>query len=371
MKTCVIIGAGFAGAATAYHLARLGLERVVLLEQEPAAGQHASGRNAAMVRQVVEDEPIAALARQGAAFLRRLPEDWPLDTSFSGGGAFLLADGPMVSRIQQAMQRAAQSGIPAEWWSLDRIQRRIPVLAGAPVQGGVWCPTDGVIDIHNLLQGYLRAAVAQGAEVFYSHVVNRIVVRHGAVCAVQTEQEEFSADLVVNAAGAWASEIGRLANATPIPLTAFCRHLFVTEPLEWVDAAWPIVWDLTHAIYFRPESGGLLLSPCDEAARRAGNAATDPAVLEMLAEKVACSFPQLTSLPIRRSWAGLRTMTPDHRFVLGWDPRIRGFFWLAGLGGHGVTVSYAAGLLAAQLIRGEVSPLAASFSPNRFAAPSA
>jgi glycine/D-amino acid oxidase-like deaminating enzyme len=90
LRTCVIIGAGFAGAATAYHLTRLGGERVMVLEQEPMAGVHALGRNAAMVRQVVFDELTAAPAREGTAFLRQLRADWPVETGFSNCGSFLL-----------------------------------------------------------------------------------------------------------------------------------------------------------------------------------------------------------------------------------------------------------------------------------------
>ena len=115
MKTCVIIGAGFAGAATAYHLTRSGAERVVILEQEPMAGVHASGRNAAMVRQVVLDEPTAALAREGTAFLRQLPADWPVETGFSNCGSFLLGDDSMAPRLQQAAQQAQRSEVFAEW----------------------------------------------------------------------------------------------------------------------------------------------------------------------------------------------------------------------------------------------------------------
>lgn len=366
MGVCVIIGAGFAGAATAYHLTRLGRERVVILEQEATAGVHASGRNAAMVRQVVLDEPIAVLARRGAAFLRQLPPDWPVETSFSPCGSLLLADDFMVPRLQQAAQRALQSGVFAEWWTLDRIRQAIPLLAEAAAEGGLWCPTDGVIDIHNLLHGYLRGAIARGAEIRYSSQVRRIVVRNKSVCAVQTESEELPADVIVNAAGAWASEIGRLAQAASLPLTPFRRHLFVTTPLEWVSAAWPIVWDLSQEVYFRPESGGLLLSPCDETAHLPDSPGTDPAAMEMLADKVTHCFPQGTSLPIRKSWAGLRTMTPDRRFVIGWDPIVQGFFWVAGLGGHGVTASHSVGLLAARLICGERALVVHEFSPSRF-----
>jgi D-arginine dehydrogenase len=259
-----------------------------------------------------------------------------------------------------------ESGVPTEWRPIEHIRQDLPVLVDTPVPGGLWCRTDGVIDIHNLLQGYLNSAVAAGAEVRYASRVREIVVRDDEVCAVQTEDDELEADVLVNAAGAWAGGIARLAQAASIPLTPFRRHLFVTQELPWVKPSWPIVWDLTHDIYFRPESGGLLLSPCDETPHPPGSTATDPAALELLAEKVTRCFPQLSSLPIRRSWSGLRTMTPDHRFVIGWDCVRKGFFWVAGLGGHGVTVSASVGRLAAQLILGDAdAPPAFAVSPDR------
>ncbi len=367
---CVIVGAGFAGAATAYHLTQMGLEEVLILEQEAIAGMHASGRNAAMVRQVVADEPIAALAREGAAFLRRLPQDWPLETSFKQGGAFLLGEQRALAQLEQAVGRARQAGVPAEWWPLGRIKQRLPVLRGSPAAGGIWSPTDGVIDIHNLLHGYLRLAITRGAEVRYCSRVEQVIVRAGKVCAVQTEAEEIETELIVNAAGAWAGEFARLAGATPIALTAYRRHLFITAPCNWTGSDWPIVWDLSHEIYFRPEAGGLLLSPGDETAHPPTSPATDPAALEMLADKVAHCFPALSDLPIRNGWACLRTMAPDRRFVIGWDPKLAGFFWVAGLGGHGVTVSYSVGRLAANLIlRKTAFSTAVELAPERFHSP--
>ncbi len=216
-------------------------------------------------------------------------------------------------------------------------------------------------------KGYLRMASSGDAEVRFCGKVRQILVRQGRVCAVQTGSEEIVTDILVNAAGAWAAEIARLAGATDIPLTPYRRHLFVTQPLDWVQPDWPLVWDLTHELYFRPESGGLLLSPCDETAHPPAAPATDPAALELLAEKVTHCLLHLSDLPIRNCWAGLRTMAPDRRFVVGWDPGLKGFFWVAGLGGHGVTASYAVGLLAASLILQQPALSAGrEFSPARF-----
>ena len=362
----VVVGAGFAGAATAFHLTRMGMERVTILEQEDVAGMHASGRNAAMVRQVVPHESVAALARGGAAFLRRLPRDWPLETRFEQNGSFLLASAKDSARLKQDGARSRERGVPAEWWPIERIVEAVPILEGSPAEGGLWCPTDGVVDIHGLLHGYLKAAASAGARLRTSSPLRRVVVRQGKICAVQTESEEIAADVVVNAAGAWAQRIGQLAGASTVPLVPYRRHLFVTRPLDRVDPRWPIVWDLSQELYFRPESGGLLLCPCDEEAQEPGTAADDPAALQMLADKVTRHYPGLSDLPIRRSWAGLRTLAPDGRFVVGWDSSVEGFFWLAGLAGHGVTTSYSVGLLAASLVVQE-SPSAAPnpFGPGR------
>ena len=363
----VVVGAGFAGAATAFHLTRMGMEKVTILEQEAVPGMHASGRNAAMVRQVVPNESTAALARGGAAFLRHLPGDWPLETRFEQNGSFLLASAKDAARLKQDGDRSRQRGAPAEWWPIERIVEAVPILEGSPAEGGLWCPTDGVVDIHGLLHGYLKAAVSAGARLRTSSGLRRVVVRQGKICAIQTESDELSADVVVNAAGAWARQVGQLAGASPVPLVPYRRHLFVTKPLDWVEPQWPIVWDLSQDLYFRPESGGLLLCPCDEAAQEPGPAADDPAALQMLADKVTRHYPRLSDLPIRRSWAGLRTLAPDGRFVVGWDSSVEGFFWLAGLAGHGVAASYSVGLLAASLVLQE-SPGAApaAFSPGRF-----
>ena len=212
-KRCVVVGAGFAGAATAYHLTQMGMNNVIVLEQEAVPGMHASGRNAAMVRQVVSGEPASAMARGGAAFLRHLPDSWPIETSFQQTGSFLLADERGVKQLQNDALLAKRSGIEVEWLSLDQIIARVPVLEGSPTVGGVWCPSDGVIDIHALIHGYLRAAMALGAEVRFSEKIKNIITRGNRVVAVHTDAHEFETDMLVDAAGAWAGEIAKLAGA--------------------------------------------------------------------------------------------------------------------------------------------------------------
>ncbi len=362
----VIIGAGFAGAATAYHLARRGADGILVLEQEPTAGVHSSGRNAAMVRQIVSDEAVASLAREGAAFLLTLPDGWPTRVAFERTGSLLLASGERWPSLCSDAALAREAGVPVEVWSCAEARSRVPVLEGARCDGAIWCKSDGVVDIHALLEGYLRGAEGAGVQICYGCPVRGIGVEKGRVTSVVTEGGAIPTEVVVNAAGAWAEEVARMAGATAVPLCPCRRHLFTTGPLPWVDRGWPFVWDVENEIYFRPESGGLLLSPCDATEHPPGIPPTDPAVRELLAEKIGRHLPGLSNISIQAGWAGLRTLTPDGRFVIGWDPGIHGFFWVAGLGGHGVTTSGAVGALAARMILGETGERGNPFTPNCF-----
>jgi D-arginine dehydrogenase len=362
----VIIGAGFAGAATAYHLARGGARDILILEQEQTAGVHSSGRNAAMVRQVVSDPALAALTEAGAAFIRSPPADWPAPVGFEQNGSLLLASGEGWKKLVNDAEMARRMGMAAECWSRERATDFVPALKGADFEGAVWCSTDGVVDIHALLTGYLKSAQSLGVRVRYRSLVQAIESRAGRVTAVVTAEESIKTENVIDAAGPWAGAVAKFAGAVEAPLHPCRRHLFVTAPISWVDRKWPFVWDTTHEFYFRPEGGGLLLCPCDQEEMAPSDAQTDESVTELLYEKIRRHLPELAEVAIKRYWAGFRTLSADGRFVIGWDPKVKGFFWVAGLGGHGVTVSSAAGALAAKLIMEPDRKMGEEFSPARF-----
>jgi D-arginine dehydrogenase len=362
----IIVGAGFAGAATAYHLTHRGLADVILLEQETVAGVHSSGRNAAMIRQCVSDPSLAMLARAGAAFLHNLPSDWPLPVHFKENGSLLLGCGPGWRKLRQDAERGRSLGIDVTLWSAGQAKSRVRALEGAEFEGAVWCASDGVVDIHALLSGYLKAAAAKGAQIRYGAAVRAVRSLQPGGFEVMTDKERISAEVLVNASGAWANAIGAMAGAVELPLRPCRRHLFVSPPLDWVDRTWPFVWDISHDIYFRPEGNGLLLCACDQDELPACDPSVDIAAEELLADKINRFMPALANAPINRRWAGLRTLTPDGRFVIGWDPKVTGLFWVAGLGGHGVTTSSAVGALAADLISAGAGARSEAFSPARF-----
>jgi D-arginine dehydrogenase len=363
----VIIGAGFAGAATAYHLTQRGVGNILLLEQESIPGFHASGRNAAMMRQCVPDPDLAKLTRAGAAFLRNLPKDWPEPVQFKQNGSLLLGSGESWHKLQKDAEVGRSLGIDVEAWTPERAKQHVAVLEQAEFDGAAWCGSDGIIDIHALLSGYLKAATSKGAHIRYGSRVQAIHSISDRGVELTTGNETIRAKAVVNATGAWANVIAKMAGARELPLRPCRRHLFVSPPLDWVDPKWPFVWDVSHDIYFRPEGKGLLLCACDQQELSPGDPPVDETVKELLAEKIEQFIPALSGVSINKSWAGFRTLTPDGRFVIGWDRQIRNFFWIAGLGGHGMTTSSAVGELAAELLLGGPDKKAAPFSPDRFA----
>jgi glycine/D-amino acid oxidase-like deaminating enzyme len=226
-------------------------------------------------------------------------------------------------------------------------------------------PGEGTIDIHSLVHGTLEQARAAGAQVRLGCEVRGVRVGDGRVRGVETDAGKIEAATVVNAAGAWAAELGRQAGAASLPLRPVRRHLAFLRVAGSVSA-WPVVWDLSTPLYFRPESGGVLVSLCEEIPSQPGDESCDDHLAERLASGMHGLRPPLDDAQLVRGWACQRTMTPDDRFVVGPDPRLEGFFWVAGLGGHGMSAGLAAGRVAADLIVGERPAEAEVLAPSRF-----
>lgn len=362
----VIVGGGFAGAATAYHLARRGVGRVVLLEQEDLPGRHASGRNAGIVRHLIAKPDHLPLALEGLRFVAEPPDDFPTGRYFDRTGAVAMGGPEKEAELRAAVEAARARGASAEWLTAEEIERLVPATAGGTFVGGAYGDDEGVVDIAALLEGFLRAARARGVRVEGRGRLIAIDAPGGVVSAIQTERETIWTPAVVNAAGAWATEVAAIAGGLAVPLRSLKRHMMVTSETRWIQRSWPPVWDLTHEVYFRPEPPGLLVSPCDAAPAEPPGETPDAAALDLLAEKIGRCFPLLRDLSIASVIAGLRTFAPDGNMVLGEDPCLEGFFWCAGFGGNGMTLSPALGRIVAESVLGQAPP--AAHAAERFMA---
>lgn len=347
-RVCVI-GAGFAGAACAYFLTRAGVADVVVFEQERQPGEHASGNNAAMARQFLLDPAIQMMAIRGTQFLYQPPPEVSDRALIRAIGSLILFDAAAERAMRAAVAAGHPRGLSSTVIQRAECEARVPVLRDADFAGAVWTPTDGVVDTHAYLHGLLRAAQSRGARVVTGARVTAIRPAADG-CAIDADGTTWHCAVVVNAAGAWADGLAELAGVAPRGLRALRRHLFLGTLKVPADTHWPFVWDNTHAYYFRQESGGLLLCACDESPSAPGRPVVDPHAAELLARTLAARCPRLAGIEIVRCWVGLRTFAPDRQFVIGWDVAAPSFYWLAGLGGHGVTCAAAVGAKAAEEI---------------------
>jgi D-arginine dehydrogenase len=348
----LIIGAGFAGAAAALHLAEGSERSILLIEREEVPGAHASGRNACLVRQSVED----AALRQVAAASQSYFAEHRLEVGFRPSGSLLLGRRERVEALRDP------EWIESRWCSADEARRRVPLLEGHEFEAALETPGDGVMDVWALLQHYLQGARARGVKVWLSCEVREISGR--GPFRVETSRGRIEAGSIVDAAGAWASQVAALAGATPLPLVPWKRHLFILEGMEPQRPETPFAWSLEREFYFRPDSGRLLLSVCDEERSALLEHTVSPGITQEAADLVLKELPALAGARVRQVWSCFRTKPPDGRFVIGWDPQLEGFFWVAGLGGHGVGCSWEVGRLAAVAFeRREPAPDA--FAPAR------
>ncbi|HMI90025.1 MAG TPA: FAD-dependent oxidoreductase [Polyangiales bacterium] len=371
----VVVGGGIAGLSAA--LALSASRRVLLLEREPLLAAHASGRNAAIFRPLEHDATTGALARRSLARFAELSDE-PL---LRRCGVLLAAASPVA--LEPLLAHARVHAVECELLTGAALYARAPVLAGGEIAAALWLPQGGVLDIHALTSALAARVRSAGAIVQVGSGVARVRVQRpsvstGAGAGARVEGVELddgtavSSDVVVLAAGAWGEQLGADAGAA-LPLTPLRRHLVQLEPGSATTAGMspeqPVVWriDGEHELYFRPESGGVLCSPCDAQAWAPGVPSSDPAALELLAGKLARSAPGLAGARVRRAWACLRTFAPDGELVVGPDPRIAGLGWLAGLGGRGMGVALGAGELLAEMLDAAPEPsLAAAVTPARW-----
>jgi len=345
----VVIGAGFAGASVAAALTRAGVASGLILERELLPGSHASGRNAAMARQVEAVPVLRKLAIEGVQRLRaRTVAGSPV---LRQSGGLYLTHGEPHPAAEWCAQLHEQC-VPSELLSAVKARQRFPFLNRFEFDYALFCPTDGIVDIHALLSDLLAEARHAGFEIITDCACESLIVDGSVVRGVRTPRGEVDARIVVDAAGAWAGWLGR--ESAPLPLKRLRRHLFVSGDSGLLPRDSPLVWDLDVGYYVRPEGAGLLLCPCDETERPPGIPEVDPEAEDLLVDKLLKYAPGLANITLRRSWACLRTFAPDRLPVIGWDPDIDGLFHVSGLGGFGMTTSLAVGDIASTLIRGGV-----------------
>ncbi len=346
----VIIGAGCIGAAIAYHLGRLGVKGVVVLEREKFAGAGSTGKCAGGIRQQFSSAINVRISELSVRHFERFESEMGSDpVFFQVGYLFLLSDEMRWKAFQEQAEVQRALGIPSQTLTPEGAGAIVPELDLEGLLGATFCPTDGLGNPHEITQAYERRARELGAR-FRFGVAAVGLLRDGTrVTGVRTSDGDIASPLVVNAAGAWAAAVASWAGVD-LPVQPYRRHCFVTKPMPWVGERLPMIVDMKSGVYMHRESGGLLLGLADRDEAPGFDTSTNWDFLEKVVEPAMERLPALADAEIAHGWAGLYETTPDHNAVLGFPEGVEGLLLANGFSGHGFMQAPAIGQLMAEWI---------------------
>lgn len=364
----VVVGAGIAGASVAAELARS--RRVAILEREEFPGYHSTGRSAALFSEIYGNSVVRALSRASRDFFYAPPPGFSPDPLVKPRGSLYIARGEQVRRLENFAANGDLAG-SIRRLSPQEALKACPILKPDQVSAALMEDDAADVDVGALHQGYLRSFRSAGGTLVTSADVQELAHRNGR-WHVRTTAGDYEAPLLVNAAGAWADTIAAKAGAMPLRIQPCRRTAVLVElPQGMSPNSWPMVIDIDESFYMKPDAGLLLISPADETPAAPCDVQPEEYDVAVAVDRVE----QATTLKItriRKRWAGLRSFAPDRSPVIGFDPAVQGFFWLAGQGGYGIQTAPAASQFAAALLRNEqpkvLAEIAAQLSPARFGA---
>lgn len=365
MADVIVIGGGIAGVAAAAELALAGAE-VTLLEAERQLAYHTTGRSAALYFESYGHPTVRALSRASRAYFENPPDGTTDAPILSARGAMVVAPPDQVEALACQVEEGRQHGTDIRELAPDEAAEIVPVLRPELLAAASYEPGAADMDVAAIHQSFVRTFRRHGGSILTESRVGKLELRDQSWRVTTERGDRHTAQVVVNAAGAWCDVVGSMTGARPIGLVPKRRTVFMVTAPEGSEG-WPLTVDAAHTFYFKPDGPQLLCSPADETPTEPQDVRPDEIDIALAIERIN----EMTTLgirSIRSSWAGLRSFVADGGMVIGFDSEVDGLFWLAGQGGTGIQTSPAAGALAADLIRG-VEPRSGvdpgAFSPGR------
>lgn len=350
----LVVGAGIAGASVAYFLAPHG--SVALLERESQPGYHSTGRSAALFMASYGGPQVRALSLASLPFYANPPAGFAEHPLISPRGALMVATAGQLDALEAHWQVLQALSPQAQRLTAQEALALVPALRGDVVVGAALEPDAADMDVHAIHQGFLKGLRRQGGTLACDAEVTSL--RHDGTHwhAQAADRRRWTARVLVNAAGAWADELGRLAGAQSIGLQPCRRSAFVFAPPEGASVEhWPMTYSAGGDWYIKPDAGMLLGSPAN--ADPVSPHDVQPEELDIALAMHAIG--EMTTLSMRRpqrTWAGLRSFVADGGLVGGMDGQAPAFVWVAAQGGYGIQTAPAMGEACAALARGRPLP---------------
>jgi heterotetrameric sarcosine oxidase gamma subunit len=363
----VIVGGGIVGCSIAYHLTKIGITNVVVLERKQLTSGttwHAAG----LVGQLRASRNLTELAKYTTSLFEGLEKETGQATGFKQNGSISMAltDG----RLEELMRGASMAknfGLDVQVISTEEIKLRVPHYNMEGVKGGVFLPKDGQVNPIDVTQALAAGARSRGAQVFENVKVTRILTKEGKSTGVETTDGTIMADKVVMATGMWSRELGRTIGVN-IPLHA-CEHFYiVSEPIAELPRNMPVVRVPDECTYYKEDAGKLMVGAFEPIAKPWGGGGIDDEHafvtlpedmdhFEPILGNAINRVPLLETAGIQLFFNGPESFTPDNRYYLGEAPEVKDLFVATGFNSIGIQSSGGAGLMLANWIKHGHAPM--------------
>ena len=337
------------GASAAYHLALRGMKNIVLLEKENMFGAGATGRCAGGVRYQFSTEINVKLSLESLPMLERFKEEIGQDINYRPCGYLLVATNEKdAANFQHNVQLQHGLGVQTELLNGNEIRARLPFMRFDDALAGALHQKDGVVDPNSVVMGYITAATRLGAKCFTDAEVTGIKSRGDQIDSAQTTLGSIQTRMILNAAGPWSSQIGKMANVE-IPVVPIRRQMFTTTEMNEIPNDFPFVIDFSQSLYFHREGEGLLIGMSNQNEKPGYDQSVDEEFELVNMDAAAQRLPLLEKAGRVAHWAGLYEVTPDAHPIYG-ATRVDGFYIVTGFSGHGFMHGPVSGKLMAELI---------------------
>ena len=345
----LIIGGGIVGSSVAYHLAKRGAGKIVVLEQA-TLGSGSTSKAAGGIRAQFGAEVTIRMSLYAQNVYRHFEEEFGVTADYHEVGyLFLLTTQDELDSFKKNVAFQNALGVPSTILSPAEVSEMVPAVKIDDLAGASYCATDGTAGPSEALQGFVRRGRELGVDFVEGSPVVGIDLGGGRVRAVRTPTETFETPLVVNAAGPWASQIGKMVGVE-LPVRPLKRHIWITERFDAIPGPTPQTIDFHSGFYFRKELENVMWSGGDMLERWDFNTEVEWDQLQASVEKAVKRVPILADARVMRGWAGLREVTPDHLPIIGPLPDLDGFVCANGFSGHGFMHAPASGRLVSELL---------------------
>jgi len=363
----VIIGAGVIGCSTAYHLAKLGVSDVAVVEMDEV-GSGTSSKSASMLSLQFHDELTIRMAQYSYQRYMHFEEEFDTSIDFKKIGWLSVATEETADELREGAELLHSLGVRTDLLSPDDVKAIYPEANVEDVALGTLGPDDGPFDPHMIMWGYLNKARRNGAKLYQDARATGLEVRNGRVEGVVTNRGTIATGTVVNAAGPWAMEVGKWVGVK-VPIINLARSIIVTGPFPQIPPDRPLIEDVAAAWYVRHEVESMLMGMGMVPVEDPDDVQFTSEFMDEMIDVAVHRVPVLERASLLTWWTGVRPMTPDDQPILGPVPGVDGFILNAGWNGAGIILSPIAGQLAAEIIvEGQASTMDATpLSIERFA----